>query len=429
MKRICALVLTGMIILLSTCSLMSYDSVDVYEDLYLDDLPIFYIHPKPPSKDYYTDVTVIYKGETYEAEGKIRGGGSAYFPKKSYTIKFDEDNLFSDTDIETTNEISSGTSTGFSEREKIILVSNFDDNSYLRNRLAYWMWGQFENSFTIDTFSAPVYLNGAYEGLYTVVDFINEDYLEEQDADVDGELFKGVTEAADFYNDSDPLEGFEKKAGTPEEGVEGAFDNLEEFITAIDESSDSDFETVFETYADVQSYYDWWFFCSFLQAWDSDGKNTYHYYGSVDSDDVKWHFIPWDFNQSFGQRYNTKRLTPVFDTDTISNNGIWYRLIDSDFQDGTYSTTYNFNERYSSSSGLLSSSSTSNIYKDTLTDMVDDIYADIELAAERDFEKWEEEYIDEWDDVRDDDYTTVDEEIAYIKNWIDEQYDLFDDVY
>jgi spore coat protein CotH len=396
-------------IFMASCSLMSYDAVLPYEDQSEDGLSIFYIHPKPVSGDYYTPVTVIYKGETYEAEGKIRGGVSAYYPKKSYTLKFDDDNLFSDPDAG---------EKGFTDRKKLVLASNFDDNSYIRNRLAFWMWNQMDDDFQIDTFSSPVYLNGSYEGLYTVIDFIDEYYLDDTGFDSDGDMFKGTTDDADFYMKSDLVAGFEKKTGLPEAGDEGSYDSLESFITTVNESSDTEFDSDFETYADVESYYDWWFFTSFMKAWDSTGKNSYHY---LNPDDSKWYYIPWDFNQSFGQSWDTSRTDTGFNPDTYDQNGIFYRLINSD-----YKTTYD--SRYST---LLETGGELEV--SDITAKITELYSEVETAAKKDFEKWEDDYMDNsslfytWSDR--DDYTTVDEEIDYIKNWVSDQYDEFIAVY
>jgi hypothetical protein len=400
---------------------MSYDAVLPYENQSEDGLSIFYIHPKPVSGDYYTPVTVIYKGETYEAEGKIRGGISSYFPKKSYTLKFDDEKLFSDPDAG---------EKGFTNRKKLVLTSNFDDNSYIRNRLAFWMWNQMDDDFQIDTFSSPVYLNGSYEGLYTVIDFIDEYYLDDTGFDSDGDMFKGTTDDADFYMKSDLVAGFEKKTGLPEAGDEGSYDSLESFITTVNESSDTEFDSDFETYADVESYYDWWFFTSFMKAWDSTGKNSYHYYGldpdidaaSDSNNGYRWFYIPWDFNQSFGQKYNTVRLDPGFDKETDDQNGIFYRLIDSGY-------TETYNNRYSNTSGLLNDE----LKVTNITTKITELYSEVEIAAKKDYSQWEDTIksfdtiITDWEDR--DDYTTVDEEIAYIKDWVTAQHDLFSQVY
>jgi len=260
MKKIILLVLIIKLTILTGCSLMNNDSVNPLINQMSNGLPVFYLHPKPVSKDFYSPVTLIYKGTTYEAEGRIRGGGSAYYPKKSYTIRFSDNELFNDPDVG---------ENGFENRKKLVLISNFDDNSYIRNRLSFWVWNQIGNwvdrieapaiikSFEIDTFNSVVYLNGAYEGLYTVVEFITDDaeYDTENDGYIGrngflsgGNIFKATTYEGDLYMRSDLKDGFEKKSGLPVAGEEGAYTDLEEFITFINNSSDDDLTDLFKTH-------------------------------------------------------------------------------------------------------------------------------------------------------------------------------------
>ena len=392
---------------ISSCSFFNNDLISPLDEYTRNGLSVFYIHPKPISKDFYSPVTVIYKGETYEAEGKIRGGLSALFPKKSYTLRFPDNHLFTEPDYPV-----------FTNRKKIALLAGFDDNSHIRNRLAYWLWNQMDNSFKIDTYSCEVYTNGAYEGLYTVVDFIDESFIERNSLTngviSGGDLFKGTTNEVDFYMKSNLLTGFEKKGGDPIAGEEGAYDDLAEFITSINNSSEADFATDFGTIANVESYYDWWFFISFMEGWDSAGKNSYHYLDP--STGGKWHYIPWDFNQSFGQSWNTKRVENIFNPSNVSQNGIFNRLIQNPTFSGTYDTEY---------TNLL----LNNLQLSNLLGEVDRLHAKINMAAEQDCNKWGETYKNYylWKDRKD--FTSVDEEIQYIKSWITVQHALFLDIY
>ena len=128
----------------TACSLQNYNPISPMDEHTKNGLSVFYIHPKPISKDFYTPTTVIYRGEIYAAEAKIRGGVTALYPKKSYTIRFPDDHLFSDPYVDPANGV-------FENRKKIVLISNFDDNSHLRNRLAYFMWNQMNNNYKIDS--------------------------------------------------------------------------------------------------------------------------------------------------------------------------------------------------------------------------------------------------------------------------------------
>ncbi len=145
-----------------------------------------------------------------------------------------------------------------------------------------------------------------------------------------------------------------------------------------------------------------------MKAWDSDGKNSYHY---QDPSDGKWHYIPWDFNESFGQSWDTERSASGFNPDRTIN-GISDRLIWDPAYESNYDSRY-----YSILRNELELSD--------FTDKIDDLYAEIETAARADFNKWGSTYRDfrVWENRSD--FTTVDEEIQYIKDWITAQHALF----
>lgn len=397
-----------------------------YEEQESRGLPIFYIHPKPVSKDYYAPVTVIYKGRKYEAEGRIRGGITAYSPKKSYSLRFYDNDLFQDSALG---------SIGFNNRKRVILIADFDDNSHLRNRLAQKMWEVLQKdsdgryySPILQTDSAVVYTNGSYEGLYTVIDAVDEPYIDrlgnsteytivgdgtfvtEDGFSSGGSMFKGNSRDADFFLHSERYIGFDKKLGYPEIGTEGAFDNLIDFIEFINNSSSSEFgdsAAGFPSMASVHSYYGWWFFTAFLSAGDSLNKNAYHY----QEPDGLWYYIPWDFNESFGQNWRTLRSSPVFNsTINTSSNGIFSRLVNHpDFD--SIKTYY---------SGILSNEWS----EANLLSYIDEIWAEIEYAAYDDWDKWKSKYkkFHLWKERSD--WTTPQEEIEYIKSWVSEQHSL-----
>ncbi len=365
-----------------------------------NELPVFYIHPKPVSKDFYSPVTLTYMGKNYQAEGKIRGGISSIYPKRSYTLKFPDDNLFNAPDK------------GFEDRKKIVLLSNFDDNSYIRNRLAYSLWNKMDNTFKINTYSSQVYTNGEYEGLYTIVDFINDNYVERNGFNPEGELYKASTYESDFYLHDELNTGFDKKTGYPTAGYEGADTILENFILFINNSNVTTFNKEFDDYANIQSYYDWWFFTSLLSAGDSTTKNSYHFH----EQNGKWHYIPWDFNESFGQDWNTKRRKVDFDPENHSINGIYNRLV----MNPEFSDVYD--DRYKN---LLQTS----LHKDEIMNEIDVLFDEVRESAYKDYSKWSKKYKHYLFWIDRDDYYSVDEEIEYIKNWITDQYNLADNYY
>lgn len=390
-----------MISIFTGCSMFLTDSIDPYSDTTKDGLEIIYIHPKPPSHDYYTPITFIYNGREYEAEGKIRGATSAYNPKKSYTLKFDDDDLFHNESGEYV--------------EKIVLISTFDDNSYIRTRLAFKIWSIIDENFGITTSNKVVYMNGEYHGLYTLVDFIGEDFIYNQDMDFmndidsqyDFNLYKGTVYAADFSSATNP-EGFEKKLGYPEAGDANDLDELIDFIEIIQE--DDNFDTNFETYANAESYYDWWFFVSFLIAADSANKNAYHF---QDLNTNKWYYIPWDLNESLGQDTSTCRVEPEAGDGLIEYNDIFKKIVNNDYFSDQFLPKYKT---------LLEDE----LSVDSITGYIDDFYTEVQLGALTDEDKWGDTFITFMSEYKGREvFITFEEEIVYIKEWVEEQHALW----
>ncbi|OQY37408.1 MAG: hypothetical protein B6229_08510 [Spirochaetaceae bacterium 4572_7] len=395
------IILLSVILILTGCSLILKKDTNYMEDYYKDGLPILYIHPKPTSHDFYTPLVLIYKGREYKAEGKIRGAASAYFPKKSYTIKFEDDDLFF-------------TDEG-SEKKKIVLNSNFDDNSYIRNRLAFYIWDKLDNNFSISTSSKVIYMNGRYHGLYTMIDYIGEDFImenstEEALKDVqsqhDYSLYKNKLKDADFSSVNNPV-GYEKKLGYPEPGSPGDMNDIKEFISII--QSSENFNEKFEQFADSKSYFDWWFFTSLIKAEDSAGRNSYHFHNLVTD---KWYYIPWDFNASFGQNVKTGRIVPSAGDGLIYRNDIFKKIVNNSF----------FTEKYIPDYLILLDTDLS---LDSILAEVDRLFNEIRLAGKKDEKVWRDIYKKHFNLNDRKDSTTMEEEILYIKNWIKEQHALW----
>jgi hypothetical protein len=92
----------------------------------------------------------------YETSASIKGRGNATWndPKKPYKLKFDSKiDLF-----------------GNGAAKKWVLLNNYNDNSLIRNYLAYTVGGQLEGitDSTTKVQLIEVYLNGEYEGVYAL---------------------------------------------------------------------------------------------------------------------------------------------------------------------------------------------------------------------------------------------------------------------
>ncbi|QDE89262.1 hypothetical protein BHS06_10015 [Myxococcus xanthus] len=103
--------------------------------------------------------------EEFGLEAKDRGATSSVFPKRSRTLKFPDENLFSEPVF----------GNGFEDRKRVVLITTFNDNSYMRSRLAFDVWSRMSpGHIHLRTFSAVLYANNQYVGLYTAADHVNK---------------------------------------------------------------------------------------------------------------------------------------------------------------------------------------------------------------------------------------------------------------
>lgn len=299
-------------------------NVPVDPTTYLEEhgLPVLHVATTPGlNRTDYTPATVTWRGRVIAAHAKYRGQSSFGYPKKSYTLKFDAAAPFDEP------------AHGFDRRRRLTVTTTFDDVSHVRVRLAFALWNRLDPAHVqVSQMSAIVFVDGVYQGLYALTDHIDRHLFEAQGADEDGNLYKADTHACNFrltLNNGDakatPHEGYDKKEGTPLPGEPGAWDDLDALITWADTSDDATFAAELEARMDRRDVEGWWQLVTLIQAADSAGKNSYLW-----RDDVvdRWRVVPWDFNASFGQTWQSARMAPDVPLDGyVWANGLWARML------------------------------------------------------------------------------------------------------
>lgn len=364
-------------------------------------LPVFHIQGASNiNPDAQVPVTLIYRGHTYAAQAKKRGSSSLDFPKNSYTVKFPDTDLF--------NEPVFGD--GFTGRHSLALINNFNDNSHLRGRLGFELWNTLSpSSVRVRTFSAVVFLDGAYHGLYLVADHVNEDLMGAHGYDADGNLYQADTGAAN-YRLTDQFGrpkknlhvGYEKKEGKPKDGAPGAYDDLDAIVSFVATASDEEFLQQGPQRFDLRDYGNWWAFVTLLVSLDADVKNSFHYH---DPKGGPWHYIPWDLDGTFGQTWKTQRLKPTAVLDAGADNELFRRLL----AEPAFSVPLKAHLKAAIYTELVPA---------LLQERVDELAREIGPSARRDEARWMQQYRSYplWSFRTD--FTTFDQEVAYIRQWI-----------
>jgi spore coat protein H len=369
---------------------------------YEDGLPTIHLWTATEiNADDYTPAVVHADGHLYRADAKYRGASSLDFPKKSYTIKFDRDELFNDRRV----------AGGFLRKRKAVLYSSFDDNSYLRTVLAFSLWNRLQGGkLAVQAYHAVLYLDGQYHGLYTVLDFIDEDFFDSHGLGDEGQLFKAVGHAT-FYPTAPAWTLYEKKAGLPEVGADtegdSAFAPIDALRGFVRDADAATFTTDVPNVIDLQSYISWFILVSALEADDSFGKNTYSY---QPQENDRWYLVPWDFNGSFGQDYMTGRQTV---THTVFGQAGYNLLIKRLYADPVFGPM--LRERYATALHT-------DIEVSGLVEEMQSLAQKIAAAAVRDEGRWGDAYrhFSRW--ATRPDLTTHRQEVTYLLTWVVERW-------
>ncbi len=373
-------------------------------------LPVLHLnHVENFTAGGYRPAELIYRGRRYAMEAKYRGATSSQFPKRNYTLKFPEGEPFNE-------PFQAG---GFMGRERLVLITTFNDNSYIRPRLAFDLWNRMSpDHIQIKTYSAVLYDNGRFWGLVTVADHVDEDLMVRQGLSKSADLFKAVEADANFsWLDSKgqpktlPHQGFEKKEGKPKDGWPGAYDTLNALTAFIADSDAATFRSQRAARMNTRDYEDWWIFNTLILGTDSSAKNAYHYYDKVTQG--PWRFIPWDLDASLGQEWDTRRISATMREDFAADNLLFSRMLADPSIAGP------MRERYRE---LLRGP-----WKlEEVEKLLDGYVRELGPVAKRDEARWSKEYreFERWADRTD--FTTHEQEVAYVRQWVRERWRMLE---
>jgi spore coat protein CotH len=380
-------------------------------------LPVLHLGVSPEiNRNGHTPATIVYRGKSYaNAQAKYRGQASNSYPKKSFTLKFDKADQFGD-------PLSVA---GFTGKRRVTLATTFDDNSYLRPRLAFELWNRLgAEHVQIQAFSVVVYLSGTFWGLYTVIDHVDADLMEDNGLFEDGNLYKARNHDANFRTTryaspnatkSSLCDGYTKEEGTPAHGEPGACADLEELVRWVATSSREQFLAELDTRLVRRDYEDWWLLSSSLYATDTVGKNSYHYRDPRPGADGRFHAVPWDFNDSFGQNGLTDRQAPTRELEELTGfNHLVERLLAEPETRGPLTARYRqvLDNEWELGSVLGS---------------LDTWAQEVRPLAERDWRKWSALYAARY--VTRTELPTPEQEVEYIRQWIIDRWAYIRDYY
>lgn len=298
--------------------------IDDLADQLTTDLPVINLvgDLSDMSKDNYKLLSFEYRNGSYHVEGyadtKWQGDSSLGFDKKSYRIK-----TYKDADKKDKLDVYPQAS--WQAGSKWNLKANFADATYARNIVNARIGAAVTatnatvpqqlitapNFGQIDGFPVKVYLNFAYQGIYTF------NYTK----DVFGKAVAGVT--GDHYNnatlfnaDEAKYDGSDFEALTDDftDDFKTSFNNVLKFVHT---SSDDDFKAHLDEYMDVNSVIDYLIFQNIIANTDCWGKNAEY----ITYNGTKWYALAYDLDIAYGSTWDGSSI----DTNAINKNaGIFY---------------------------------------------------------------------------------------------------------
>jgi hypothetical protein len=347
-------------------------------------LPVVQLVPAaPPRSDGYVPTAFTFRGRPLEgAQVKLRGRSSLAYPKNSFTLRFAR---------------SAPLVPGASERprRKMVLVTTFDDRSGIRQRLSYDLWSAL-GPVPIATFSVVVYLDGEFLGLYSLVDLVDEDLFAAHGLATDA-LYKAVGHEGDFRSLRGLRETYERKAGGTED-----FTDLEDLLSFVARADAEAFGRGLPERLDLDSYGAWMILATAACALDTLGKNVYHHRDPAG----RWRVVPWDFNASWGQHWDTRRTAADDDPVTIAR---WHLLFERLLDDPGLAAGWKARYRQALAGPLAEAA---------VLARVDRLAGEVRAAALDSEHRWDEAHrsFDRWADR--DDVRSFDDEVRELRAWI-----------
>jgi len=250
------------------------------------DNPIFV-----PADIFYNDTQWYRVGVRFKGNSSLVTSWQSGILKLSLKLDFDE---FEDDYTQIDNQ-------RFYGFKKLSLKNNYDDSSFLREKVAAEV---FEDAGLAVSHTAfyEVYIDHGdgpeYFGLYTLVEEVDDTVIETQFSSDDGNLYKPEYDGASFAQGSFNESDFTKKTNEDDNDwsdIQTLFDvlhtdtrssNPEAWRTELDSIFDTD---VFLKYLAVNTV---------IQNWDTYGVMTHNYYlyNNPETDKLTW--IPWDNNEA-----------------------------------------------------------------------------------------------------------------------------------
>ncbi len=230
----------------------------------------------------------------------LHGQSSSGFPpdKKSHDFNFNEDNRFKWKE-------------GEARQRAVNLITTWADKSHVRDTVAWESWQQAQHLAGHWANLVRVQQNGAFWGLYDMVENGDEDFVKRAGLDPYGALYK-------CYNSLEDTTNVEKKTRDAEAGN---YSDLQALINALNPATKSLPQRRQYSYdnVDVPSLVNY-LAANVLILNNDFGHKNYYVYRDTNGT-REWSVLPWDQDLSLGHTWNSS--PNYFDDDIHSQAGLF----------------------------------------------------------------------------------------------------------
>lgn len=229
------------------------------------------------SGDYtYSLAQITIDGNYMDSVGiRVKGGLSGFDIKKPFKLDF--------------NEFVSGQK--HDGLKKVNLHQGNMDPSYARESLSYELLRD-SGVKTVRTSFANVYFNGNYEGVYTIVEQVDNELINNLFASNDGALYKDALSSLVLKYDNDQTFSYE------------------DFKSAVNNIEQDSLHIQLEDYLDVESFLRFMAIQTYVNEADGPLTIGINYYIYFEPESRKYVYIPWDYNVAFYRQVDLSVVEP-----------------------------------------------------------------------------------------------------------------------
>lgn len=259
-----------------------------------------------PWTDEYFPAIFVCDSIKYKCEVRFRGGTTRNLPKKSWRLKFEnDDNIFN--------------------AEKINLNAEYRDRTLMRNHLAMKLF-QYSGYPSANTRYINFFVNNEYKGVFLQVEEVDQNFIARNNRHGNS-LYKAKNHGANMA----PITNYEAYFTSWDKKIGHGYDykDIQLLFSKFLYWNKQDFESNIENEVDVDNVLNYFAVEFAIVSIDCFTKNLFLFYNT---DKNVWEIFPWDNDAAFGNhlRGNYRSSYVRFDKGSLSEFQILFqRLMES----------------------------------------------------------------------------------------------------